>query len=80
MAFTKHDVEQLSSDHSEPAWLREARLAAWQPEATEEVAHRRAAIGLGDQRIELSRQHTFRIRPWGRIAAARLRVAMLRRS
>jgi len=30
MAFTKHDVEELSSAHGEPSWLREARLAAWE--------------------------------------------------
>src|SRR5437764_5787284 len=30
MAFTRDTVEQLSSERSEPAWLREARLQAWQ--------------------------------------------------
>ena len=29
MAFTREAVEQISSDRSEPTWLRKARLAAW---------------------------------------------------
>ena len=30
MAFTRETVEQLSSERSEPSWLREARLTAWE--------------------------------------------------
>ncbi|HEY8694187.1 MAG TPA: Fe-S cluster assembly protein SufD [Chloroflexota bacterium] len=30
MAFTRETVERLSSERSEPTWLREARLKAWQ--------------------------------------------------
>src|SRR5947199_4657380 len=30
MPFTREAVEELSSDRSEPTWLREARVAAWQ--------------------------------------------------
>src|SRR5579884_1295992 len=30
MAFTRTTVEQISSDRSEPAWLRESRLSAWE--------------------------------------------------
>jgi Fe-S cluster assembly protein SufD len=30
MAFTKQHVQELSAAHGEPAWLREARLRAWE--------------------------------------------------
>ena len=55
MAFTRETVEQLSSDRSEPAWLREARLAAWQrfeaapmPDSTKDEDWRRTDVSKLD--------------------------------
>jgi Fe-S cluster assembly protein SufD len=55
MAFTRETVEQLSSDRSEPAWLRQARLEAWRrfeatpmPDSTKDEDWRRTDISKLD--------------------------------
>jgi Fe-S cluster assembly protein SufD len=55
MAFTRDTVEQLSSDRSEPSWLREARLQAWQqfeatpmPDSTKDEDWRRTDVSKLD--------------------------------
>ncbi|MFI5269222.1 MAG: Fe-S cluster assembly protein SufD, partial [Chloroflexota bacterium] len=55
MAFTRETVERLSSERSEPTWLREARLQAWQqfeatpmPDSTKDEDWRRTDISKLD--------------------------------
>src|SRR5579862_2875157 len=55
MPFTREAVEELSAQRSEPSWLKEARLAAWQafastpmPDSTKDEDWRRTDISKLD--------------------------------